>query len=34
MLGDDHLHIEKDDPIADWLAGSMRAEYRYNQDSH
>jgi hypothetical protein len=25
MLGDDHLHIEKDDPIADWLAGSMRA---------
>jgi hypothetical protein len=24
MLGDDHLHIKKEDPIADWLAGSMK----------
>lgn len=24
MLGDDHLHIEKQDPIADWLVGSIK----------
>jgi hypothetical protein len=24
MLGDDHLHIEKQDPITDWLAGSIK----------
>jgi hypothetical protein len=25
MLGDDHIHIEKEDPIGDWLAGSIKA---------